>query len=423
MVSRTTAFLFACGAVCISAAVGPKLFEPSPRVVATGRDPVVSVRASGALSLLKVDQGNLVLQTSHDGGDSFDEGVRVNDVAGEVTSHGESSPQMQVRTRSEFYCVWQKRKGDGDGSVLRFARSLNWGESFSKAIDVDPTAPSQSFFTMNVSPKGVIYIAWLDGRERGKGRPGTSAVYLTKSKDKGVTFEKPVRVTLDVCPCCRPSLAFGPEGNVYVTWRGVLENNVRDIFVASSADEGATWSTATRVAEDQWVLNGCPHSGGSMASIGKRLFITWYTVRDKQPGLYLAYSDDGGKTFSRRISLSENIVDPNHPYLANTGGERISVVFQGRDPVEKQGWGPINAYYREFDAQGRLSAVERIGRAGGSVSYPTFAFEEPGRFFAAWTEPEKDRRVVVLSRGRRTASPTKSPVPAKAGASEAGNAR
>lgn len=355
---------------------------------------MLAVRASGALSLLKVDKGDLWLQTSFDSGDSFEAGVRVNDVEGEVRSHAESSPQLQVRTMSEFYALWQNE------SSLRFARSMNWGQSFSKAIDVEPGAAQQSFYTMNVSPKGVIYVAWLDGRDRGKGRPGTSAVYLARSVDRGASFEKPVRVALDVCPCCRPNIGFSGDHHVHVTWRGVLENNVRDVFLATSNDDGVTWAGGKRVAEDNWVLNGCPHSGGMMAALGNRLFLTWYTVREKQPKLYMIYTDDGGKTFSQRIDLSASVVDPNHPFVKTTG-DKISIVFQGRDPGKDEGWGPVSAYYREIDAKGNMSALTRLGHEGGSAAYPTLAFEEPGRIFVAWTEPAKDSKVIVLSRGRR----------------------
>lgn len=387
-------------AIGLWAASGSRMFESRPRVVAEGRDPMLAVRASGAISLMKVDKGDLWVQTSHDGGDSFEPGVRVNDTAGEVSSHGESSPQLQVRTRGEFYCMWQARRGSGEGHVLRFARSTNWGESFSRAIDVDPGAPSQSFFTMNVSTKGIVYAAWLDGRDRDKGRAGTSAVYMARSVNRGVSFEKPVRIALDACPCCRPAIAFNGDRGVYIAWRAVLDGNIRDIFVAASADEGSSWGAPVRVAEDNWVLNGCPHSGASMASIGKRLFVAWYAVREKRPALSLAYSDDGGKTFSRRIPVSEGVLDPNHPYL-NAIGDRLALAFQGRPTAGGQDWAPVSAYYREVDAAARLSALHMVGHALGSSSYPVFAFEEPGRIYVAWTEPTKDGKVVVLSRGRR----------------------
>jgi len=390
------------GTATLMAAEMPVVFETKTRVVAKGRDPMVAVRASGALSLMKVHKGDLWVHTSFDGGDSFEPPVRVNDIAGEVSTHGESSPQMQVRSRGEFYCLWQTRRGDGDVSALRLARSAGWGESFGKAIDVDASgkSASQSFFTMNVSPSGLVYAAWLDGRERGKGRPGTSALYLARSVNRGASFEPPVRVTLDVCPCCRPSIAFGSNQTVYISWRGVLDNQVRDIFVATSGDGGQTWSPGTRVAEDNWSLNGCPHSGAAMAVLKNRLFVSWHTVREKQPKLYLAYTDDGGQTFSRRHELSGAVIDPNHPFLQRTG-ETISLVFQGRDGKDKSGWGPIGVYHREVNAQAGLSPLTRLGQVAGSASYPTFAFEEPGRFYAAWTEPINDEHSIVLSRGRK----------------------
>lgn len=398
------AAVFPISAMAIGLAAAQTVqFEPHPRLVADGRDPIVSVRASGAISLLKVDKGDLWVQTSFDGGDSFEQGVRVNDVAGEVSSHAESSPQMQIRTRSEFYCLWQTRRGGGEGATLRFARSMNWGESFSKAIDLDPSSPSQSFFTMNVSPKGVIYAAWLDGRDRGKGRSGTSAVYLARSLNKGQSFEKPVRVALDVCPCCRPSIGFGADGTAYVSWRGVLDNNVRDIFIAASADGGASWEQPVRVAEDNWVLNGCPHSGAAIATAGNRLFTAWHAVREGKAALFLAYSDDRGKTFSRRSLLSEGVLDPNHPFMS-MAGNRLGIAFQGRPAGKQQGWAPVTVYYREVDAEGRLTPLQLVGQAAGSASYPVFAFEEPERLYFTWTEPNKEGKAVVMARGRKGAS-------------------
>jgi hypothetical protein len=383
----------------------PVVFEPQPRRVVAGRDPQIAVRASGELFLTKTQGGNLWLHTSHDGGDSFDQGVRVNDVEGEVASHAEASPLMTVRTMREFYVAWQADAGGVN--KLRLARSIDWGETFSKAIEIDPASTaSQSFFTMAVSPKGVIYAAWLDGRDRAK--TGGSAVYLARSTDRGATFEKSVRVSLDtsaeVCPCCRPSIAFGAGDTLHVSWRAVFSNNVRDFVVATSHDGGQSWQPATLVAEDNWSINGCPHSGSSMAMFGKRLYVSWYTVREKHSEIYIAYSDDDGRTFSGRQSLSENLLDPNHPALFEVGG-KVVALFQARDPQENSGWGKIAAYYREVDAASRLSPLVRVGQLAGSASYPTLVWEDPGRLFVVWTESSPDGPGIVLARGRQTPGP------------------
>ena len=403
----------ALSALALPAQDAAIVFEPQPRQVVSGRDPQIGVRASGELFLTKVDGGNLWLHTSHDGGDSFDEGVRANDVEGEVSSQSEASPQLTVRTMHEFYVLWQT-KSEG-ATKLRFARSMNWGASFSKAIDVDPAgAASQSFFTMNVSPQGVVYAAWLDGRDRAKS--GGSAVYLARSTDHGATFEKSVRVSIDpsieVCPCCRPSIAFAGDDTMHVSWRAVFDNNVRDFVVATSADGGQSWGQPVRVAEDNWSINGCPHSGSSLAVLGKRLYVSWYTVREDHSEIYIAYSDDGGRTFSGRQSLSEDLLDPNHPALFEVG-EKLVALFQARDPQENSGWGKVAAYYREVDGAGRLSPLVRVGHLAGSASYPTLVWEDPGKVFVVWTESSADGPSVVLARGRQSGGATKQAALAK----------
>jgi hypothetical protein len=279
---------------------------------------------------------------------------------------------------------------------------VDYGESFTKAIDVDPSGlpASQSFFNMNVSPKGIVYVVWLDGREKG-GAGGSAAVYIARSTDNGASFEKSVRVALNSCPCCRPSIAFTDENTVHVGFRKIFGDNIRDIAVVTSTNGGKTWGEPVRVAEDNWQINGCPHSGPSLAVLGNRLFISWFTVHDKegQSYVYLAHSDDGGRSFSERQWLSEGAVDANHPSLV-TANDRILATFQGRDPKANSGWGKVNVYLREVNGESHLSPLMTIGNLGASASYPALAFESPGHIFLAWGESGDAGPSVVFARGR-----------------------
>jgi hypothetical protein len=358
--------------------------------------PQLAVRVTGDLALLTVEGGDLFYLSSPDGGDSFPTRVRVNDTPHEVAAHGENIPLMILRSMRELYVLWQGRSSDHKGSVLRFARSIDWGGSFSKPIPVDSVSESEGFYTMSVSPKGAIYVAWLDGRERGDEGAG---LYIARSADRGVTFDKSIRIASSVCPCCRPSVTFGEGDTVYVSWRGVSHGDVRDIQVASSADGGATWSKPGGVAEDNWHLNACPHSGASLAVLGKRLFVAWHTVREGTSQLYLSWSDDGGKTFSPRTNLRGLVLDANHVSLV-AHGSRIGVVFQGRDPKDNDGWGKQNAYYREIDAHGKLSDLINAGHLEGSVNYPELLYEDPDHVFLAWHENLGEKSQLVLIRGR-----------------------
>src|SRR5262245_14957263 len=151
-------------AVSLSTATGREgtrqfTFEPTGRVLEKGSYPQFGVRASGDLFLLRLKDRNLWLQTSFDGGDSFDEGLRVSD-GGEVAAHAENTPLMVVRSMREFYVLWtaedgqDKGRGHGHGNTsLQLATSTDWGRSFNKSIPVDPSGTaSQSFYTLAVGP-------------------------------------------------------------------------------------------------------------------------------------------------------------------------------------------------------------------------------------------------------------------------------
>jgi BNR repeat-like domain len=379
----------------------PVRFEARPRAVAAGSFPQIGARVTGDLSLLTVKGGDLWYLNSPDGGDSFPARVQVNETPHEVMAHGENVPILVLRSMRELYVAWQARAGKAEGSVLRLARSIDWGLTFSKPVPVDPGSETQGFYTMSVSPRGEVYVAWLDGRDRAAG----TGLYIARSTDHGLSFQKSVRVTSKVCPCCRPSLAFGDGATVYISWRGVAHGDIRDVQVASSADAGGTWSEPRGVAEDNWRLNGCPHSGASLALLGKRLFVAWHTVRQDSGQLFVAWSDDGGKTFSPRVNLRGTVLDANHPRLVAHGG-RIGVVFQGRDPAENTGWGKQNAYYREIDARGKLSELVKLGHLEGSANYPELLYGEPDLVFVAWHETSDTDSRVVLIRGRESGGST-----------------
>lgn len=388
-------------------------FEPTGRVLMRGSFPQLGVRASGDLFLLRLRDRNLWLQTSSDGGDSFDEGLHVND-GGEVASHAENTPLMVVRSMREFYVLWTAEDGH-DHSSLRLATSTNWGRSFGKSIPVDPSgAASQSFYTLAVGPDGAVYAAWLDGRDRGQGKSGSSALYIAKSTNRGQSFEKSVRVALNVCPCCRPSIAFTDAKTMYIGWRGVINDDIRDIFVSASTDGGATFSTPTRVAEDNWRINGCPHSGPSLATMGGKLYTAWRTVTGDRGRVYIASSGDNGAHFSAKVEADAGLHDANHPQLLALEGS-IGLVFQAREASGQNGWGKFDAYFRQIDQDGSLSPTQRLGHAAGSATYPTLLFERPDHLFVAWTEGTEDGQKVVMARGRLTAPKPVNPKPTTTG--------
>jgi hypothetical protein len=281
-----------------------------------------------------------------------------------------------------------------------FAQSKDKGASFQKPIEVtDHEASFNGFSAMNIAPNGDIYVIWLDGRDQPEPE-GTLALYLAKSADGGKSFSANIRVALGACPCCRPAIAFGKNGEVYVSWRKVFDGDVRDVVLAASRDGGKTFSAAVKVGEDQWVIHGCPDSGPSMVNIGERLYIAWFSEGNHTSGIRVATSDDGGKNFTIPDVVSKGILTANHPQLSIFDSNHVMLSFQGRrESSNQEHWSPVQVFVTTLDPFGNGAAPETLPSVNSSAVYPTAISAGPNRIFVAWTDVNDTAASVELSRG------------------------
>lgn len=391
------------GLSCASTGPAPATWEPEARAVGKGRDGQILVWPSESPSLLYAAPGEkpgameLIYRGSHDEAATFEHAIRVNPLPGEVSAHGENAPQLRIGPGTELLAAWE---GRGD---IRFARCVDFGRSFLPAVTVndDGADAYQSFFAMETGSDGSLYLAWIDFRDSKTEPPGTASIYLARSGDQGATFGKNVKVAGGVCPCCRPAIAVSKNGAVHVAWRHVMAQSARDVAVATSTDQGRTWSAPVPVASDDWRLDGCPHSGPSMAALPSGLFVAWYTGARGKANLQLARSTDAGKSFGGVVRIESTLHDSNHPHLAGVSGEPW-IVFQARTPDGPGGWGPLKAVLVRCDADGRPGAPSVLPSLGGSVAYPRLSVGNAGRLYATWTEVGPTGTHVVLCRGRRT---------------------
>ncbi len=350
------------------------------------------------------NKSQLGVSMSHDGGDSFEMTAMVSDPNASVSSHGQNNPSLAI-SGGAVYALWEQSR-EGGGTDLMFARSLRMGHVFEKPIPIitDKTTPSTNGFSnLGVAPNGDVYAVWLDGRDP-KETPGTFSIYFSRSTDRGATFSKNMPIAASVCPCCRPNLTFGAKGEVYVGWRKVFDNDIRDMVIAASLDNGATFKPAVRAAVDNWKLSGCPDTGPAMQVKGNRLYVAWYSEGNgNNAGIRIVQSDDSGKTFSKPIIASGNTQDANHPAFSLSADGRLLMVFQGRDATEKDGWGTVRPYIVEVLDDGSVTQPLAVPGNKKSIAYPTIAAGTVGRVFVAWTEGTAKGSAIFLSRGRREA--------------------
>ncbi len=283
---------------------------------------------------------NLFVARSSDGGATFSEGVRVNDVPGDVHPHAEGAPRL-VAGPGTLAVFWNNRvEAEGRrfaGSDLRFSRSVDGGKTWSPTTSLqDPLEPAtlppraHTFHGATWTAHGALVVAWLDGRDRDarrlaraveEGLPmdeaartpehfaheddprdGDATVFAAISHDGGESWEASNRrIAGATCPCCRVSLVAAPDGSVLGSWRRHFDGSVRDPVVArfqptpgasNGADGmGGEETPVHRIHDDGWVFHGCPHSGPALdlAPDGS-IHAAWYTGADDRLGVYYARS-------------------------------------------------------------------------------------------------------------------------------------
>jgi hypothetical protein len=215
--------------------------------------------------------------------------------------------------------------------------SRDHGRTFTAPVKVndDKRPADHGMHSLATASDGRIYVAWLDERNiapmpatdmkmneatSGKHMESNREVFIASSGDGGRTFSANQRVAGEVCPCCKTALAVGRDGRVYLGWRQVLPGDFRHIAVASSTDQGQSFSEPKIVSDDQWMIAGCPVSGPAMwAGADGNLRVLWYSAgKNGETGLYASESTDAGKTFGPRMLISKGETRGT-PVLVNSG--------------------------------------------------------------------------------------------------------
>jgi hypothetical protein len=373
----------------------PVFSQPAERIVLTTTE-------NGTLYALAEDPATkrLKMVMSHDGGDHFMPPVFVSPEGAEVQYRGENAPSLLARGMNVF-SLWQQPR-PGGGSDIVFARQSAMGAAFSAPVRVLDKAPTDTSFngfsSMAFGPHGEIYVTWLDGRNPAS-PPGTFSIYVAASRDKGQTFSRNVFVATGTCPCCRPAIAVDDDGTLYVAWRKVFDGDIRDIVVASSKDGGQTFSAPVKAADDRWLLHACPESGPVLDVHNGKISAAWFSEGSGTSGIRFVSSNDGAHTFSPVIIISKGIADANHPSIATDARGDALVSFQGRDRDSNESWGAFTTYIVKVKFSGQASEAQRL-RGADASSYPTVVAAGLGQAILGWTSGHGDQARVMMTRAR-----------------------
>lgn len=233
-----------------------------------------------------------------------------------------AEPVTAVAPDGAFYVAWVNHEAkNADVMLGRFDQR---GKLLGAPVRVNPQAGNATAWrgdqpSVVVAGKSSVYVVWT-ARVESDGKKGTD-LYLSVSDDLGKTFGAPVKINDDQTPAAHGmhSLAVNDHnGRIYVSWldeRNVhapqpstkadghhMESN-RELFIAYSTDGGRTFSRNQKVAGE-----ACPCCKTALAvAHDGTVYIGW---RHVLPGNFrhiaITSSQDGGATFSKPVIVSDD---------------------------------------------------------------------------------------------------------------------
>ncbi|MDF1697240.1 MAG: sialidase family protein [Saprospiraceae bacterium] len=271
----------------------------------------------------------IVVQKSTDGGSTFNDGTSP---ANDRTKDQDKQWLYIDPVDGTVLMSWTEfdkynSKKATDQSRILFSMSKDEAKTWSTPVDisdVDGDCIDDDDTTEGAVPvqdaEGNIYVAWAHG----------SKIYLDKSSDGGKTWlPNDIEVadqfggwtlTIPGINRCNGMPILGidrsggkRDGNLYINWSDQKNGESdTDIWLVRSEDGGKTWTDRIRVNDDAPGKHQF-FSWMDVDPITGYIYIVFYDRREyvnNETDVYLAYSTDGGRTFTNE-RISESPFVPN----------------------------------------------------------------------------------------------------------------
>lgn len=194
---------------------------------------------------------------------------------------------------------------------VKIITSNDQGKSWSDpAMLHDDGKKAEHGFVSIVPYNDNYFISWLDGRnaamESGEGHHGGHHGQMTiRAAIVSASGKKISEWELDnkVCDCCQTSAAITDNGPV-VVYRDRSDTEIRDISIVRFVN--GQWTQPRSIFADNWKIEGCPVNGPRIAAYGNRVVVAWFSSPDKNAQVNVAFSPDGGATFSDPVEVNED---------------------------------------------------------------------------------------------------------------------
>jgi hypothetical protein len=324
--------------------------------------------------------GGIGFARSTDGGQHFRPPVML------PASAGAWDPAITVGPDGTVYASFMKQTSLHMFPVV--VASFNHGRTFPQVSRLIPghrhNYGDREFLA--AAPNGTVYLTWNYGPSasvvsylctRGGScsyRTGDLNIVVQKSDDFGLTWGPMIHVSrhfpaggADSAP-----LVLEPDGKIDVEYQAYHVTNPHKLtlgpahsYFTSSADGGATWTSPARIGP--WHLSMLPREWWIDGAIGldaaDNLYVTWDSQHHGHDVGWLAFSTDGGLTWSAPVRVTPDHDNATHIVEVAGGPAGVAYVAWLTDNAVRGYALKVRAY---SITQGWESAPVRVSRRFGN---------------------------------------------------------
>jgi hypothetical protein len=335
--------------------------------------------------------GQVTVAHSTDLGRTFVEPVAVTPGPQTLDGGADERPQVLVDARGVVtvaYAIFKDKKYNGQ---IFTTVSRDAGRHFSVPRPITDDMSSQRFIALARDADGQVFASWIDKRhgaaaeQAGQPFAGASLAFAW-SADGGEHFT-PAKIAHDhMCECCRLGVALAGPHQPAVVFRNIFDGE-RDHALLQFAADGSVRSL-TRVAEDHWKLDACPHHGPSLArAVDGTFHAVWFSGGGVRQGSFYAHSTDGGRHFSEPMPIGDPDRAPTRPFVLSTAG-RVWLAWKEFDGDS------TSVLVRSSADGGRSWDAPRVIAATEDASDHPLLIARGPRVFLSWVTAKEGYRLL-----------------------------
>lgn len=220
-----------------------------------------------------------------------------------ITTHqgGAFAPRIALNSSETLNIVWGDTEGGRPARIL-FARSTDFGLSFSSPLDVSKSAGVAFDPEIAVDTKDAINVAWQDTAT------GQSVIMFSRSTDGGASFSQPKKISTGSGNATEAAIATDSSDRISITWVDESTGSA-EAFYARSTDGGSTFSQPLNVSN---FTDGDIHKP-TVITFQDTVYVAFQNgdlfgeENIKQRQVFLVKSTNAGVSFEPREQVSDAV--------------------------------------------------------------------------------------------------------------------